>query len=147
MILKQLILLCIGGGLLLLAVRRLSQYRLKERYTLGFLFIGLPFMALALWPNAMGRLGGLLGIDYRTLMLLSVTAFFLLMVLELLTIVSLQDRKITALAQTLGLVMQEQQALRRAPGASANLTRAESTPESERATTDQGDAVSEPGSA
>jgi hypothetical protein len=112
MILKQLILLIIGGGLLLLAVRRLRQYRLKERYTLAFLFIGLPFMGLALWPNAMGWLGNVLDIDYRTLMLLMMAAVFLLMVLELLTIVSLQDRKITALAQSLGLLMQEQQKIR-----------------------------------
>jgi hypothetical protein len=102
--------------MLLLAIRRLNQYKLKERYTLVFVLIGLPFLALAVWPNAVGRVAVLLGIDYRSITLLCVTAFFLLMVLELLTIVSQQDRKITALAQMVGILMAKQEDLLRQGG-------------------------------
>lgn len=111
--LLKLILLAIGASLLLLAIRRLNQYKLKERYTLVFVFIGLPFLALAVWPNALGNVAHVLGIDYRSISLLCVTAFFLLMVLELLTIVSQQDRKITALAQMVGILMAKHEDLLR----------------------------------
>lgn len=104
MILK-LILLAIGGGLLLLAVRRLSKYRLKERYTLGFMILGLPFFALAMRPTILGYVAQQLQIDYHTLIILMVTAFFLLVFMEMLTIVSTQDRKIATLSQMVGILM------------------------------------------
>lgn len=96
-------------SLLLLAVRRLRQYRLKERYTLIFVFIGLPFFVLAMWPSGIGWLGEVLHMQYQTIVLLCVSAFFLLIILELLTIVSQQDRKITTLAQMVGILVQQRQ--------------------------------------
>ena len=80
MMIKSLILLVLGGSLFTLAVRRLRQYKLRERYALVFLLLGLPFAVLAAWPNAF----------------------------ELLTIVSLQDQKITTLAQCVGILMEKQ---------------------------------------
>ncbi len=106
--LKSLILLLLGGGLLALAVLRLRRYRLKERYTLIFLLLGLPFFALAVWPNAIGWVASLLEMDYRTVTLLCVGGVLALMVFELLTIVSVQDQKITALAQLVGILMEKQ---------------------------------------
>ena len=108
MLLKSLIPLLLGAGLLLLAVLRLRRYRLKERYTLVFLLLGLPFFALAVWPNAVGAIADLVDMDYRTMALLCVTSVLALMVFELLTIVSVQDQKITALAQLVGILMEKQ---------------------------------------
>ena len=108
MLLKSLILLLLGGGLLLLAVLRLRRYRLKERYTLVFVLLGLPFFALAAWPNAVGTIADALHMDYRTVTLLCVATVLALMVFELLTIVSVQDQKITALAQLVGILMEKQ---------------------------------------
>ena len=107
-LLKSLILLLLGGGLLLLAVLRLRRYRLKERYTLVFLLLGLPFFALAAWPNAVGTIAHFLDMDYRTVTLLGVATVLALMVFELLTIVSVQDQKITTLAQLVGILMEKQ---------------------------------------
>ena len=87
---------------------RLRRYKLKERYALVFLLLGLPFFALAAWPNAVGRLADFLDVDYRTLTLLGVASVLALMVFELLTIVSVQDQKITALAQLVGILMEKQ---------------------------------------
>src|SRR3954469_10141960 len=115
--LLKLILLAIGASLLLLSIRRLRQYKLKERYTLIFVFIGAPFMLLALWPNALGTAANFLNINYHTIALLCVSAFFLVIVLELLTIVSQQDRKITTLAQMVGILMSKQNELARDQGA------------------------------
>ena len=108
MIIKSLILLVLGGSLFTLAVRRLRQYKLRERYALVFLLLGLPFAVLAAWPNAIGYLADRLDIHYQTVTLLCVAAFLTAMVFELLTIVSLQDQKITALAQYVGILMEKQ---------------------------------------
>lgn len=97
-----------GGILLLLAVRRLRTYKLKERYALLFVLIGLPFVALAIWPDAVGWMAERLRIQYTTLALICVSVFLFLMVFELLSIVSVQDQKINALAQLVGILMEKQ---------------------------------------
>ena len=50
-----------------------------------------------------------LGIQYNTLALICVSVFLFLVVFELLTIVSVQDQKITALAQLVAILMEKQQ--------------------------------------
>ena len=108
-IFRSLFLVGFGGILLTLAVRRLRTYKLKERYALLGLLIGLPFVALAFWPNGIGWLAERLGIKggYTTLALICVSVFLFLIIFELLTIVSVQDQKITALAQLVGILMQK----------------------------------------
>lgn len=106
-----------GGILLLLAVRRLRRYKLKERYALLFFLIGLPFVALALRPEAVGWLAERMGIQYTTLALIGVSVFLFLVVFELLSIVSVQDQRITALAQLVGILMEKQQLAERPPDA------------------------------
>ena len=97
-----------GGTLLLLAVRRLKQFKLKERYTLLFLMLGLPFLVLAVWPGGVELLAKATGIEQKTVMLLGISVFLILVIFELLTIVSVQDRKITTLAQMVGILMERQ---------------------------------------
>jgi uncharacterized protein DUF2304 len=107
-ILRNLIVLAIGATLLLMAIRSLRAERIKERYALIFVLTGLPFLLLALWRDAVGYLAEFLQIDYRTLALLGVTAFFMLMTFKLLSIVSVQERRITTLAQHVGILMHKQ---------------------------------------
>lgn len=107
-IIRSLFLITFGGSLLLLAVRRLRTYKLKERYALLFVLIGLPFVGLAFCPDAIGWIARALGIQYTTLALIGVSVFLFLIVFELLTIVSVQDQKITALAQLVGILMEKQ---------------------------------------
>ncbi len=108
-----------GGTLLLLAVRRLRTYKLRERYALLFVLIGLPFLGLAFWPNGVGWMAEKLKIQYNTLALIGVSVFLFLVVFELLTIVSVQERKITTLAQLVGILMEKQKLVERehVPGA------------------------------
>lgn len=105
---RSIFLATFGGLLLLLAIRRLRTYRLKERYALLFLLIGLPFVALAFWPDGVGWIANHLSIQYNTLALICVSVFLFLVVFELLTIVSVQDQKITALAQLVAILMERQ---------------------------------------
>ena len=124
-IVRSLFLVAFGGILLLLAVRRLRAYKLKERYALLFVVIGLPFLGLAFWPDAVGWIAEKLKIQYTTLALIGVSVFLFLMVFELLSIVSVQDQKITALAQLVGILMEREKLAdpEHRPGAEANENR------------------------
>ncbi len=97
-----------GGSLLFLAVRRLRQFKLRERYALLFMLIALPFIGLAFWQDGVAWMAGHLQMQYNTLALICVSVFLFLAVFELLTIVSQQDRKITTLAQMVGILMERQ---------------------------------------
>ncbi len=99
-----LILLAIGAMLLLMALRSLRAQRLKERHALLFALVGVPFLALAAWPNAVGWIASRLGIEYHTVLLLTVMSFFLVMNFKLLSIVSVQERRIACLAQLLAIL-------------------------------------------
>lgn len=99
-----LILLLIGAAMLIIAVRSLRAQRLKERHALLMGFLGLPFLVLAVWPDAVGSIGQMLGIQYTTVLLLCMTTFFLLVNFKLLSIVSVQDRRIASLAQSVALL-------------------------------------------
>jgi hypothetical protein len=112
-LIRSIILLALGLSLLILAVTRLRAYRLKERYALAFLFLGLPFILLAIWPKAIEHVSVGLHIAESTVMLLCVSVFLFLIIFELLTIVSQQDRKITTLAQMVGILNERQNAVER----------------------------------
>jgi len=101
------ILMAIGAMLLLMAIRSLRAHRLKERHALLFALVGIPFLALAAWPNAIGWIAIRLGIEYQTVLLLAVTTFFLVMNFKLLSIVSVQERRITCMAQLLAILAQK----------------------------------------
>ncbi len=102
-----LILLAIGNMLLLMAVRSLRAQRLKERHALLFVAVGIPFLALAIWPDAVGWMAARLGIEYQTVLLLAVTTFFLVVNFNLLSIVSVQERRIACLAQMVAVMAQK----------------------------------------
>jgi small-conductance mechanosensitive channel len=108
MMAMRVIVLLFGLTVLLTAVRRLRAYRLKERHVLLFTFLCLPFLVLFIWPGAIGWLGKQLDITYTTIAILCLAAFFTLMVIELFTIVSLQERRIATLAQIIGIMMEKQ---------------------------------------
>ena len=98
----RIIVLLFGATVLLLAARRLRAYRLKERHVLMLAFLCLPFLVLFFWPQAIGWIALKLGINYSTVAILCLAAFFTLVVIELFTIVSLQERRIATLARSWG---------------------------------------------
>lgn len=104
-LLKSLILICFGLGVLWVALRRLRRYQLKERHALTMILLGSPFLLLAVWQDGVGTVAELLGIQYNTFSILCVTAFLFIMVFELLTIVSVQEQRINTLSQMVGLLM------------------------------------------
>ncbi len=98
------ILLGIAIVMTMLTLRSLRAQRLKERYVLLFLFTGLPFAILGFWPDGVLFLQDLLGIEKPTLLALFMAAYFLLTTFELLSIVSVQERKIDGLAQIVAIL-------------------------------------------
>lgn len=101
---RNFIVLLIAMVIFLLTVRSLRAGRLKERYALLFVFLGLPFLVLAVWRDAMGLFAQWLNVDYRTLAILMVTTFVVIMNLKMLSLLSVQERKINELAQRLGVM-------------------------------------------
>jgi hypothetical protein len=89
-------------------VRSLRNQRLKERYAILMFFTGLPFLALAFWPDGIVWLAEMLDIEKPATMVLCLGVFVLLMVFKLLSIASVQERRIQDLSQTLGILMAEQ---------------------------------------
>jgi hypothetical protein len=72
------------------------------------MLLGLPFLVLAVWPQALEHLARTTHIAESTVMLFGISVFLILTIFELLTIVSVQDRKITTLAQMVGILMEHQ---------------------------------------
>jgi hypothetical protein len=119
----------LGGTLLVLAIRRLRQFRLRERYALVFVLIALPFIVLAFWQEGVAWMAERLRVQYNTFAIICIAVFLFLAVFELLTIVSVQDRKITTLTQLVGILMQKQglndRLVRDDPHASTSVQRAD----------------------
>lgn len=104
---RTIILVGYGLLLLLLSLRSLRAQRLKERYVLLFTLTGLPFLVLAMWPDGIVFLSDVLEIEKPTLLVLALAAFLILIIFELFSIVSVQERRITSLAQHVGILLQE----------------------------------------
>jgi hypothetical protein len=104
---RTLILFLFGAAMVLFAVQSLRGQRLKERYALLMLFSGLPFLVLAVWPDGIVFLCEVLDIEKPTTMVLCLGVFTLVMLFKLLSIVSVQERRIVSLAQTIGILMAE----------------------------------------
>jgi hypothetical protein len=105
---RTIVLLFLGGWLLLMAIRSLRAMRLKERYALIFFFTGLPFVVLAYWPDGIVFLVEKLEIEKPTLLVLGLASFLILMLSKLLAVISVQERKITALTQMVAILMEKQ---------------------------------------
>jgi hypothetical protein len=105
---RTIILLTVAVVLIFLTLRSLRAHRLKERYVLLFLLTGLPFLVLAFWPDGVVFLEELLEIEKPTLLVLCVTIYFILTTFALLSIVSVQDRRLATLGQLVAIMMEQQ---------------------------------------
>jgi hypothetical protein len=103
---RTFILLAVACVLIVLTLRSLRAHRLKERYVLLFLLTGLPFLILAFWPDGVVFMERVLEIEKPTLLVLAVTVYFILTTFALLSIVSVQDRRITTLGQLVAILME-----------------------------------------
>ena len=113
---RTITLLIYGFALLFVALRSLRAQRLKERYVIVLILTGLPFLVLAVWPNGVSWLAGHMDMPYYTVLLLLLTGFLLVQLFELLSIISVHERRIATLAQTVGILMEGQKPELSAPG-------------------------------
>ena len=72
------------------------------------MIIGVPFLLLAVWPRTVEWLAYVTHIEQQTVMLLCMCIFLIFVVFELLSIVSVLDRKVTTLAQMVGILMEHE---------------------------------------
>lgn len=104
---RTIVLLVIAVVITFLALRSLRAQRLKERYVLLFVLTGAPFLIFAVWPDLIVLASDALQIEKPTLLILCVTTYFVLTTFALLSIVSVQDRKIDTLGQMMGILMHD----------------------------------------
>jgi len=104
---RTVILLAVGLTIIGLTLRSLRKQRLNERYVLLFVLTGLPLMGVAIWPDAVVFLERVLRIEKATMLTLGVTVYFLLTTFALLSIVSVQERRIQTLAQLVAMLREE----------------------------------------
>ncbi|MEM0912986.1 MAG: DUF2304 domain-containing protein [Planctomycetota bacterium] len=106
---RTLILLLVGLTLIGLTLRSLRKQRLNERYVLLFVLTGIPLIGVAIWPDAVVFLERVLSIEKATMLTLGVTVYFLLTTFALLSIVSVQERRIQTLAQLVAMMREERE--------------------------------------
>jgi hypothetical protein len=107
---RTLFLLAIAVFITALALRSLRAGRLKERYVLLFVGTGIPFLIFALWPELIVWAERTFQIEKPTLLVLCVSTYFILTTFALLSIVSVQDRKITTLCQEVAMLRTREKA-------------------------------------
>jgi len=106
---RGIILLALGLFVVLMALRSLRAKRLKEEYALLYVFIGLPFLVLAVWPDAIVLISDLLQIEKATFLVLVTGSFLLMILFKLTSIISVQDRRINSLTQLLAIMNEQRQ--------------------------------------
>jgi hypothetical protein len=106
---RGIILFAFGAFVVLMALRSLRAQRLKEEYALLYLFVGLPFLVLAFWPDAVVVVSDTLDIEKPTLLILAMGTFILLVLFKLTSIISVQDRRINSLTQLLAILTEDRQ--------------------------------------
>ena len=95
-----------GFGILLvgLSVRSLRRLRLQERYVILFAITGIPFLTMSVWPDGIVWLSVQMNMEKPTLLIFILGAFTILLLLKLFSIISVQQRQITTLAQMVGIL-------------------------------------------
>ncbi len=100
------IILMLGFGIFLitLAVRSMRANRLKERYALILMLTGLPFIVFAMMPDLILWFEEFLGFGRAALLVFGLAAFTVLVFLKLMSIISVQERKLIRLTQHVALL-------------------------------------------
>lgn len=99
----------LGSVILIVFILLLIIYRrLKEEYSLLWLFFSFLFLALSIWKNGLEWIAGLLGISYApaALFLILIMSIFAMLV-EFSIIISKQSEWIKQSAQEIGLLKLE----------------------------------------
>jgi hypothetical protein len=108
------ILAIIGSiSLLIFIIILIRQHRLKEEYSLLWLFFTVFFIIFSVWRNGLEWISDLMGIAYppAALFLILIMALFVIMI-EFSLIISKQSERIKSIGQNIGLVQQEISELR-----------------------------------
>lgn len=105
----------VGSVLLIIFILFLiKQKRLKEEYSLLWLFFGILFLAISLWKNALDWISEMVGITYppAALFLILLMAVFIIMI-EFSVIISRHSQWIRKMGQDIGLMKNEIEQLKK----------------------------------
>ena len=111
-----------------MSLQSLRKLRMQERWMLLFFVTGLPFLILSIWPDGIVWLSEQMQMEKPTLMVFALGAFTILLLLKLFSIISVQQRQITTLAQSVGILQDQISAI--APKDASDDTPTQSSPHS-----------------
>jgi hypothetical protein len=100
------ILSMIGSIMFLLFIFRLIiKEKIREAYSLLWLFMGVIFLVLSIWRNLLDNFGLMVGIAYPPIAVLLVMIMCVILILiQFSVVVSIQTDKIKSLSQEIGLL-------------------------------------------
>jgi len=95
-------------SLLIFIIILIRQHRLKEEYSLLWLFFTVFFILFSVWRNGLEWISDIIGIAYppAALFLILIMALFVIMI-EFSLIISKQSERIKSIGQNIGLMKQE----------------------------------------
>lgn len=105
----------VGSALLIIfALYLIKKKRLKEEYSLLWLFFGLLFLTISIWKDALDWVADLVGIAYppAALFLILIMAVFVIMI-EFSIIISRQSNWIRTMGQDVGIMKNEIEQLKK----------------------------------
>jgi hypothetical protein len=91
--------------LLWFIIHNVKKERIKEAYAIIWIFMGLAFLTVAIWPGLMGFISGLFGIYYPpALLILILTVMIIFILIQFSVVISRQSERIKVLTQELALL-------------------------------------------
>ncbi|MBU1012872.1 MAG: DUF2304 domain-containing protein [Bacteroidetes bacterium] len=109
----QIIAIAGSVSLLIFIIILIRQHRLKEEYSILWLFFTSVFVLFSIWRNGLEWMADILGIAYppAALFMILIMALFIIMI-EFSLIISKQSFWIKSIGQDIGLMKQEMNVLR-----------------------------------
>ena len=109
----QIIAIVTSAALLILILNLIRKKRIKEEYSLLWLFFGVIFLVFSIWRHGLEYIADLLGISYTpaALFILMIIAIFLILI-EFSTIISNLSTANKNLAQEVGILKLELEELK-----------------------------------
>jgi hypothetical protein len=91
--------------LLWFIIHCVKKDRIKEAYALIWIFMGIAFLVISIWPSLMGVIAGLFGIYYApALMIIILTVMIIFILIQFSIVISRQSERIKVLTQELALL-------------------------------------------
>jgi len=86
-------------------MHNVKKERIKEAYAIIWIFMGLAFLVISIWPGLMGIIANFVGIYYApALLILILTVMTIFILIQFSIVISRQSERIKTLTQEIALL-------------------------------------------